>query len=76
YEEAIEFPEETFQLGFVNQYDQLVKSNDITIAYDYSRYLTSNDTTTCKGKDLNQKDITDGKLKKITIQKRSMKLHV
>jgi len=65
YEEAFEFPEETFQFGFVNQDGQLVKSDDITIAYDYSRYLTSNGTTTWNGIDLNQKAITDGKLKKI-----------
>ncbi|EHH3129446.1 WxL domain-containing protein [Enterococcus faecalis] len=76
YEEAFEFPEETFQFGFVNQDGQLVKSDDITIAYDYSRYLTSNGTTTWNGIDLNQKAITDGKLKKITMPKSSMPLHV
>ena len=55
YEEAFEFPEETFQFGFVNQDGQLVKSDDITIAYDYSRYLTNNGTNTWNGIDLNQK---------------------
>ncbi|MFS1155066.1 WxL domain-containing protein [Enterococcus faecalis] len=69
YEEAMEFPEETFQFGFVNQDGQLVKSDDITIAYDYSRYLVNNGTTTWNGIDLNQKAITDGKLKKITMPK-------
>ncbi|WP_432706147.1 WxL domain-containing protein [Enterococcus faecalis] len=76
YEEAFEFPEETFQFGFVNQDGQLVKSDDITIAYDYSRYLTNNGTNTWNGIDLNQKAITDGKLKKITMPKSSMPLHV
>ena len=76
YEEAFEFPEETFQFGFVNQDGQLVKSDDITIAYDYSRYLTNNGTNTWNGIDLNQKAITDGKLKKITMPKISMPLHV
>nr|WP_270306735.1 hypothetical protein [Enterococcus faecalis] len=65
----MEFPEETFQFGFVNQDGQLVKSDDITIAYDYSRYLVNNGTTTWNGIDLNQKAITDGKLKKITMPK-------
>ncbi|EGO2641876.1 WxL domain-containing protein [Enterococcus faecalis] len=76
YEEAFEFPEETFQFGFVNQDGQLVKSDDITIAYDYSRYLTNNGTNTWNGIDLNQKAITDGKLKKITMPKSSMPLYV
>ncbi|EGO8563613.1 WxL domain-containing protein [Enterococcus faecalis] len=76
YEEVMEFPEETFQFGFVNQDSQLVKSDDITITYDYSRYLENNGTVTWNGIDLNQKAITDGKLKNITMPKTSMPLYL
>ncbi len=69
YEDAVEFPEETYQFGFVNQDGQLVKSDDITITYDYSRYLVNNGTVTWNGIALNQKATTVEKLKKITMPK-------
>ncbi|WP_270287812.1 WxL domain-containing protein [Enterococcus faecalis] len=69
YEDAVEFPEETFQFGFVNQDGQLVKSDDITITYDYSEYLTNNGINTWNGIALNQKATTVEKLKKITMPK-------
>ncbi|WP_261998575.1 WxL domain-containing protein [Enterococcus faecalis] len=72
YEEAVEFPEETYQFGFVNQDGQLVKPDDITITYDYSEFLTNNGTNTWNGIALNQKAITEEKLKKITMPKSSL----
>ncbi|WP_199052714.1 WxL domain-containing protein [Enterococcus faecalis] len=35
YEEATEFPEETYQFGFVNEAGQLVNPDDINLTYDY-----------------------------------------
>ncbi|EOB3524750.1 WxL domain-containing protein, partial [Enterococcus faecalis] len=78
YEEiaAYGFPEETFQFGFVNEAGQLVDPDDITITYDYSRYLTYNgNIVDWDGLDLNQKAVTDGKLKTITMPKSSMPLY-
>ncbi|WP_435366999.1 WxL domain-containing protein [Enterococcus faecalis] len=72
YEEAVEFPEETYQFGFVNQDGRLVKPDDITITYDYSEFLTNNGTNTWNGIALNQKAITEEKLKKITMPKSSL----
>ncbi|OTP32986.1 hypothetical protein A5824_002286 [Enterococcus faecalis] len=72
YEEAVEFPEETYQFGFVNQDGQLVKPDDITITYDYSEFLTNNGTNTWNGIALNQKATTVEKLKKITMPKSSL----
>ncbi|EPI28395.1 WxL domain-containing protein [Enterococcus faecalis] len=77
YEEiaAFGFPEETFQFGFVNEAGQLVDPDDITITYDYSRYLRFNGSiVNWDGLDLNQKAITDGKFKKITMPKSSLPL--
>ncbi|MGH2183176.1 hypothetical protein ACQ10C_16615, partial [Enterococcus faecalis] len=35
YEEATEFPEETYQFGFGNEARQLVYPDDIYLTYDY-----------------------------------------
>ncbi|MGC3569640.1 hypothetical protein ACPTE7_14345, partial [Enterococcus faecalis] len=35
YEEATEFPEETYQFGLVNEAGQLVNPDDINLTYDY-----------------------------------------
>ncbi|EQA5416982.1 hypothetical protein ACX35B_001143 [Enterococcus faecalis] len=75
YEEtaAFEFPEETFQFGFVNEAGQLVDPADVNITYDYKsiayrRETAGTDATVSFGTiATNQSATTVGNLKNVTL---------
>ncbi|MET1131290.1 WxL domain-containing protein [Enterococcus faecalis] len=65
YEEAFEFPEETFQFGFVNQDGDLVKPDDIVISYDYASFSLKDNSYAWNTIASNQKATTSGNLKNV-----------
>ncbi|EGO8529102.1 WxL domain-containing protein [Enterococcus faecalis] len=65
YEEATEFPEETYQFGFVNQDGDLVKPDDIVISYDYASFFFKDNSETWNTIAANQKATTSGNLKNV-----------
>ncbi|EHL2494813.1 WxL domain-containing protein [Enterococcus faecalis] len=77
YEEATEFPEATFQLGFVNQDGNLVKPDDIVISYDYVGYTGRRGVTSSFVYNTiapNQKAGTSGNLKNVVLPKDTVPL--
>ncbi len=77
YEEATEFPEETFQFGFVNQDGNLVKPDDIVISYDYVAYTGRRGVSSSFVYNTiapNQKAGTSGNLKNVVLPKDTVPL--
>ncbi|NSU80029.1 WxL domain-containing protein [Enterococcus faecalis] len=77
YEEATEFPEETFQFGFVNQDGNLVKPDDIVISYDYVGYTGRRGVSSSFVYNTiapNQKAGTSGNLKNVVLPKDTVPL--
>ncbi len=70
--EAFEFPEETFQFGFVNEAGQLVDPADVNITYDYKSIAYRGDggtgsTVSFATIATNQSAATAGNLKNVTL---------